>query len=400
MKKIKYTKTAYLLLTILFTLCLDLPAIASTTAPFTYNGAVQNFTAPVNGTYTLDVLGAQGGSYSGGNGGYGGHSTGNINLTAGQIIYIYVGGTTTTTSGGWNGGGSTVGVAKGGGGATDIRVGGTALSNRVIVAGGGGGAQYQAGGAGGGLTGTAGTQGFGVIGLGGTQTAGGTGGTSGSLGTGGNGLAGGDGNGGGGGGGGYYGGGGATSDGSGTDDSGGGGGSSYIGGVTAGTTSSNIQTGNGSATITYNAPGSPTSLTYTSINYSTTTISWQSVSMAISYKVYRNGLLIGTTTAPSTTYKDNNLTQNTQYIYTITALNTTMESLPSLPLVLSTQTNLASIESTSGAPQKIRVLLVSPDGLHYYDEKTQSALTLNANPVADQASLNAAGSSLVRIQHL
>ncbi|GBR76874.1 glycine rich protein [Candidatus Termititenax persephonae] len=85
---------------------------------YCYTGDVQTFIAPKDGTYRLEVLGAPGGGSEGGMGGY---AKGNIGLTAGATLYIYVGGTT-----GWNGG------------ATDIRLGGTELTNRIIVAGGDG----------------------------------------------------------------------------------------------------------------------------------------------------------------------------------------------------------------------------------------------------------------------
>ena len=238
---------------------------------FNYTGAVQTFTAPVTGAYTLDVYGARGGnitSYYVTSGGLGGRAQGTINLTAGQVINIYVGGqgqdrlgnhpygSCTLTPGGWNGGGANRSAGNGspGGGASDIRVGGNALANRVIVAGGGGGCgwTYAAGGAGGGLTGGAGTNhpsGPGTQANGGPAgtNSGGCGQTAGTLGQGGDGS--GSSAGGGGGGGGYYGGGG------GGYDQGGGGGSSYIGGVTNGTTTPGVRNGDGQIIITWSGAG-------------------------------------------------------------------------------------------------------------------------------------------------
>ncbi len=203
-------------------------------------GYAQTFTAPLPGRYILEVWGAEGGgggasSISGGAGGY---SKGELVLSKGEQLFIYVGGKPLNGGiGGWNGGGSTENTnGWGGGGATDIRKGGTSLNNRIIVAGGGGGSQASSGGHGGGLTGLDGGQLYGTPGYGATQTAGGGGGSSGSFGQGGIGRHGGDGLPGGGGGGGWYGGGGAISDASNRDDSGGGGGSGYIGGVLNGTT--------------------------------------------------------------------------------------------------------------------------------------------------------------------
>lgn len=100
-----------------------------------YTGSVQTYTAQW-GYYKLEVWGAQGGTrYTSGSGGKGGYSSGNIWLSPGTILYIYVGGTN-----GYNGGGAATGEPSGcggsGGGGTDIRIGGTSLSDRVIVAGG------------------------------------------------------------------------------------------------------------------------------------------------------------------------------------------------------------------------------------------------------------------------
>lgn len=126
---------------------------------FSYTGSVQTFTAPVDGEYTLEVGGAQGGvaDYAkelGLSGGKGGVSTGKVTLKKGEVLNIYVGQEGAPTRDAFNGGRYgqatfTTGDGKfdrdkrtdgGGGGATDIRKGGTDLSNRIIVAGGGGGA--------------------------------------------------------------------------------------------------------------------------------------------------------------------------------------------------------------------------------------------------------------------
>jgi hypothetical protein len=109
---------------------------------FNYTGDVQTFTVPVTGKYKLEVWGSQGGNdpafpttVFGGRGGY---SKGEVTLTAGTILYIYVGGEGSgCTSSRWN--------STGGGGSSDIRlVGGNwndngGLYSRIIVAGGGGG---------------------------------------------------------------------------------------------------------------------------------------------------------------------------------------------------------------------------------------------------------------------
>lgn len=247
--------------------------IVFTFQEFAYTGAVQEFVAPVTGTYKLEVWGAQGGGTTLASGGKGGYSYGNVELSAGQVIYIVVGG-----QGGYNGGGAAGGTSGGnGGGATHI----AKTTNRgilssyasntsevLIVAGGGGGGAYYSGQHIDGATGGGTAGGNGSCGLsgnwddtsptGGTQTSGGTRGklkdpdgdnstrygTDGSFGTGGAG----NGSYSGGGGAGWYGGGGAATR-AGAWMSGAGG-SGYIGGVSDGAMSNGIQSGNGTAKIT------------------------------------------------------------------------------------------------------------------------------------------------------
>ena len=233
---------------------------------YDYTGGIQSFTVPSTGTYKLEVWGSQGSDWastcgisSNCKGGYGGYSTGNISLTAGQVIYIGVGGRS-----GYNGGGSHNGEGANGGGATHIGksnavLKSTAAANVFIVAGGGGGAGHSGdhgdarsanGGAGGGLTGGSGVcsdiRSCNNYGTGGSQTGGGSNG--GSYGQGGSG-AGQYYDDGGGGGGGWYGGGAARGNYNGCG--GGGGGSSYIGGVSGGSTTAGARAGNGYARITW-----------------------------------------------------------------------------------------------------------------------------------------------------
>ena len=237
---------------------------------FDYTGGEQQFIAPCDGTYQLEVWGAQGGAgyVTGGTGGY---SIGNISASENTLLYVIVGGqgTTTTTStggaGGYNGGGtggSGYGSFKGGGGgggATHIAKESGLLSTLssskasvlLVAGGGGGGGNWSSPGKGGGTTGSDSTS-F-VTGVtysvaGATQTSGYAFGkgqaaynrtTSNSYGA--EGM--------GGGGGGYYGGYAGQSDGFATDISGGGG-SGYIGNVTDGSTSQGVRSGDGYAKIT------------------------------------------------------------------------------------------------------------------------------------------------------
>lgn len=247
---------------------LAVPAV--TTQTFNYTGAQQNFTVPAGVTQVqVEVWGAQGGSNSPGLGGLGGYAKGNLTVTPGQTLYVFVGGQPATDvtqavhTGGWNGGGAGYFKGQGGGGGTDVRVGDTTLGARVVVAGGGGGsndwAAGDAGGDGGGSTGAGGwyngTQwpGASPTGGGGTQSAGGamqngftpsTGSSNAALGLGGdagnfNNSYPGDG-----GGGGFYGGGAGVGGGA-------GGGSGYIGGVTTASMSPGVRSGHGQVTFSW-----------------------------------------------------------------------------------------------------------------------------------------------------
>ncbi len=215
---------------------------------FAYTGSVQKFTIPETGTYKLEVWGAQGGDHSdNAHGGNGGYSKGEIELNAGTILYIYVGGQgqsvsdeQTYSSNAFGGGGKSYTGAQsnvlcgGGGGASDIRIAQDSLYSRVLVGGGGGGAcawsresSYSSiGGVGGGTSGTSATTYKGSSqknGSGGTINSAGTNSASstlnGSFGTGGSASS----SSGGGGGGGWYGGAAGR-----TNGAGGGGGSGYI----------------------------------------------------------------------------------------------------------------------------------------------------------------------------
>lgn len=135
-----------------------------TTYKFNYTGAAQEFIAPENGFYKVELWGAGGGANKFGerylnNQGRGAYTTGVTYLKKGTKLYIYVGqkGTDgisnaykyTTTS--FNGGGAGIGSSDNddgggaGGGATDIRLVSGAWNNfdslksRIMVAGGGAG---------------------------------------------------------------------------------------------------------------------------------------------------------------------------------------------------------------------------------------------------------------------
>ncbi|MBK8143748.1 MAG: hypothetical protein IPK62_01490 [Bacteroidetes bacterium] len=263
----------------------NIPAGSQT---FNYTGAAQTFTVPAGVTsLTINAYGAQGVGLNGFVPGNGGRAQGELAVTPGQVLNIFVGGTDA-----YNGGGIGQGGANGGG-ASDVRVGGIALGDRVIVAGGGGGAGGDnwncligmghggggvavganfVGGAGGAgySPGTGcGTDGGNAGGIGGTGFHGGGGGgggfISGGTGAVANGLPavnGTLGQGGasfnapgcqntGGGGGGYYGGGGAAGTNCGAGR--GGGGSSWTGTLTSPLFQSGVQVGNGQITVSWAA---------------------------------------------------------------------------------------------------------------------------------------------------
>lgn len=227
--------------------------VASKGTTWSYNSSGSYTNTLQKGKYKLEVWGAQGGKdvFDGGLGGY---SSGEIQLSSVSTLYIVVGGqggNYTNPVGGYNGGGTGGYTCKenfgaGGGGATHIatRLGtldtlNGYINNIFIVAGGGGGADGNgsAVGAGGGLEGTGKDSNQNP----GTQSQGGVGGytSSGYFGHGGNG-----GSNAGGGGGGFYGGSGGNAN------RGAPGGSGYIGGVQKGSMQTGVQSGNGKALIT------------------------------------------------------------------------------------------------------------------------------------------------------
>jgi Glycine rich protein len=87
----------------------------------------------------VNATGAQGcDSQYGGSGGLGGWVQASLSVTAGQTLYVFVGGDTVVGAS-YNGGGAGGSYGGGGGGATDIRTISSDLKSRLIVAGGGGG---------------------------------------------------------------------------------------------------------------------------------------------------------------------------------------------------------------------------------------------------------------------
>ena len=131
---------------------------------YDYTGDVQEFTAPQSGSYKIELWGA-GGGYGLANGvkknapGKGAYTSGEIDLTQGDKLYVYVGqkgADATVNSGGaksYNGGGAggtdpDDDDGGAGGGATDVRLvsgpwnGGESLRSRIMVAAGGNGSSF------------------------------------------------------------------------------------------------------------------------------------------------------------------------------------------------------------------------------------------------------------------
>jgi hypothetical protein len=262
-------------------------------AKFSFTGKEQKFKVPAGVTSVHVVAvgshGANGGEFFGGPvpaGGLGAVVSGDLGVTAGEKLYVEVGGVT------FNGGGSGAN-GGGGGGASDVRKkpsaeGEESLTSRLLVAAGGGGGGFSNcsgghGGAGGNEE-EAGHPGIGCAPTGGggpgTSTKGGAGGEGpiasggeGTLGAGGSSIAGG-------GGGGLYGGGGG---GMGNAGAGGGGGSNLV------------PTGGPPATVAKAGEASSVTITYTGVPVHTT---------ATSVKCSPQSFLVGQSTTCTATVKD------------------------------------------------------------------------------------------------
>ena len=133
------------------------PDSADYTNNFDYTGDSQTFTTKYDGSYKIELWGAQGGDYTTFKGGKGAYTSGNIRFVNNMHMYVYVGqkgseaitGESVSTPISYNGGGiawSWSGLySSSGGGATDIRlINGNwdlfeSLKSRIMVAGAGGG---------------------------------------------------------------------------------------------------------------------------------------------------------------------------------------------------------------------------------------------------------------------
>lgn len=143
----------------------ELNAASKTRWTFSYAGVTESFTAPVTGTYQLELWGAGGYSYND-KAGKGSYAKATLTLTKGDKLYVTVGGKGNATEGGFNGGGDGDYVplegpiawyGGGGGGATHVAREPGILSDLefkkssvlLVAAGGGGSGTSGIGGAGG-----------------------------------------------------------------------------------------------------------------------------------------------------------------------------------------------------------------------------------------------------------
>ena len=95
---------------------------------------------------------------------------------------------------------------------------------------------------------------------------------------------------------------------------------------------------------THQAPPAPTNLHTTTVTATSATLEWTgSAAAAGGYRIYRDGVAVGTAT--STSFVDSTLAGSTTYTYTVTAVDDRgVETAPSAPLVVST------VDATAPAP--------------------------------------------------
>ena len=105
-----------------------------------------------------------------------------------------------------------------------------------------------------------------------------------------------------------------------------------------GTIGVKLLTGSHAATpLTSTSLPTPTNVAVNNVSTTKAALTWSPVSTAgVSYKVLRNGTVVGTTDAHTTNYLDTGLTPGTAYVYTVAAQKSTDSSLPSTPLSVTT----------------------------------------------------------------
>ena len=114
---------------------------------FNYTGGLQNFSPACNGTYRMELYGAQGGNYASFTGGKGGKTQSEYILNNRDSLDIYIGSMGNSIYGGnnplgWSGGSSDANGA-GGGSSSVIKINRNSVSEILLLAAGGGGANLN-----------------------------------------------------------------------------------------------------------------------------------------------------------------------------------------------------------------------------------------------------------------
>ena len=116
-------------------------------------------------------------------------------------------------------------------------------------------------------------------------------------------------------------------------------------------------------------PHPPKTLTVIDITYSSVKLAWDKVDNANKYNIYRDNKKINETTFLE--YKDEKLTSGTIYQYYITAVNSTGESLNSLPLIIKTK------DTVPLPPKTLTVLDIKSTSVKLTWEKVESTIFYN-----------------------
>lgn len=105
---------------------------------------------------------------------------------------------------------------------------------------------------------------------------------------------------------------------------------------------------------THRAPPVPTNLVATAVTGTAVTLGWTGSADAVGgYRVYRNGVAIGTTAAA--TFADTGLAGSTTYTYTVTAIDDRgVETAPSAPLAITTVDGIAPSTPTGLATTSVQ----------------------------------------------
>lgn len=112
-----------------------------------------------------------------------------------------------------------------------------------------------------------------------------------------------------------------------------------------------------SLTIPYNPPPQPTGLTATALSTTEVRLTWQSVSAATGYRIYRPGtvssILVGTIGADQTSFTVTGLTTNTGYSFSVEAFNDDGRSFGWSPFV-------RTLDDPPTAPGNVLIAPLSP----------------------------------------